>query len=374
MDKITTKSTSLHTATVDDVVLRETKTTRMVFRPLLVDNEKNKAAAVKGQLLFQKKSVKDAWEDTEAINLAKLKVGEGVRLDVKSGELLTFFNELTDLYALYAQHGTQLGKSTFTKADPQLQQLSNLPGDELHAVLAANSSLGGDLLTKLLMWATTEEDLPKLIHRLLGLSPNSLQILNTSANVVRLRTAVKEWAENKESSDEELWQDLLAKHIHVLEQVYSWPVNIVGQKMYVGGKGVDNKGGGLVDFLLKNSLTNNVTLIEIKTPRTSLLKSTEYRTGIYNTSNDLTGSVMQVVNYRDSLLRNYQSLESTDLFDAFDPKCVVIIGHAGEELTDKNRRKTFELYRNQLSDVTVVTYDELVRKTQNLIKILEDTD
>ena len=41
------------------------------------------------------------------------------------------------------------------------------------------------------------------------------------------------------------------------------------------------------------------------------------------------------------------------------------------ELDDKHKRKTFELYRNQLSDVTVVTYDELVRKTQNLIKVLE---
>jgi hypothetical protein len=374
MDKITTKSTSLHTAAVNDVVLRETKTTRMVFRPLLIDNEKNKAAAVKGQLLFQKKSVKDDWEDSEAINLAKLKVGEGVRLDVKSGELLALFNVLSDLYELYAQHGAQLGKSTFTKADPQLLQLSNLPNDKLNAILAANSSLGGDLLTKLLAWATVEDDLPQLIHRLLGLSPNSLQVLNTSANVVRLRTAVKEWTASKQSGDEELWQRLLAKHIHVLEQVFSWPVNIIGQKVYVGGKGIDNKGGGLADYLFKNSLTNNVTLVEIKTPQTKLLKSTEYRTGIFNTSDDLTGGVMQVVNYRDSLLKNYQTLNPGELFDAFDPKCVVIIGHAGEELDDKSKRKTFELYRNQLSDVTVITYDELVHKTQNLIKVLEGSD
>ena len=343
----------------------------MLFRPLLVDNAKNKAAAVKGILLFQKKSVKDELEDSEAINLSKLKIGEGVRLDIKSGELLTFFSELSDLYELYAQHGTQLGKSTFTKEDPQLLQLTNMPTSELNTLLEANSSLGGDLLTKLLDWATSEEDLPKLIHRLVALSPNSLQVLNTSATLVRLKTAVKEWAANKESSDEDLWQNLLAKHIHVLEQVYSWPVNIVGSKMYVGGKGVDNKGGGLVDYLLKNSLTNNVTLVEIKTPRTRLLKTTEYRNGIYNTSDDLTGGVMQVINYRDSLLKNYQSLNPGDLFDAFDPKCVVVIGHAGDELSDKNKRKTFELYRNQLSDVTVITYDELVRKTQNLIKVLE---
>jgi hypothetical protein len=82
---------------------------------------------------------------------------------------------------------------------------------------------------------------------------------------------------------------------------------------------------------------------------------------------------MQVVNYRDALLKNYQSLNVGSLFDAFDPKCVVIIGHAGDELVDKNKRKTFELYRNQLSDVSVITYDELVNKTKNLIKVLESS-
>lgn len=370
MEEITTQSTSLHTATVDDVVLRETKTTRMVFRPLLVDNNKNKLASVKGQFLFQKKSVKDNWEDSVAINLAKLKAGDGVRLDVKSGELLQLFNELTDLYSLYDQHGTQPGKSTFTKADPQLQQLADLPSSDLSTILSANASLGGDLLGKLLSWATSEQDIAKLISRLMALSPNSLQVLNTSANVVRLKKAVQDWASNKESKDEDLWQSLIVEHIHVLEQVYSWPVSIVGQKMYVGGKGVDNKGGGLVDYLLKNSLTSNVTLVEIKTPRTPLLKSSEYRTGIFNTSNDLTGGVMQVINYRDSLLKNYQSLSASESFNAFDPKCVVVIGHAGKELDTNDKRKTFELYRNQLSDVTVVTYDELVMKTQNLIKVL----
>jgi hypothetical protein len=131
----------------------------MVFRPLLVDNNKNKLASVKGQFLFQKKSVKDNWEDSVAINLAKLKAGDGVRLDVKSGELLQLFNELTDLYSLYDQHGTQPGKSTFTKADPQLQQLADLPSSDLSTILSANASLGGDLLGKLLSWATSEQDI-----------------------------------------------------------------------------------------------------------------------------------------------------------------------------------------------------------------------
>lgn len=69
---------------------------------------------------------------------------------------------------------------------------------------------------------------------------------------------------------------------------------------------------------------------------------------------------------------HYQSLELGENSDVFDPKCVVVIGHGGNELTDNDRRKSFGFYRSQLSDVLVITYDELVQKTQNLIKILED--
>ena len=370
MEKITTKSTSAHTATASDIVLRETKTTRLIFRPLLVDNVKDPNACLKGTLLFEKKSRTEDWEPTESINLNRLKVGEGVRLELKSGETLQFYKELTDLYDLYRQHGTQMGESTFAKLGSPLARLASVPAEKLNEFLTADTELGGDLLSKLLSWATSEEDPAELITRLLELAPDSLRRLNTSANLQRLKNAVAEWTRHKDSTDEELWQRLLSSNVHVLEQVFSWPVNVIEEKAYVGGKGIDNKGGGLVDFLVKNQLTNNVSLIEIKTPGTKLLRK-EYRNGIFNVSDDLSGGVMQVLNYKQTLLHHYQSLGSAELFESFDPKCVVLIGHGRRELQGKDQRKSFELYRNQLSNVAVVTFDELVEKTRKLIGVLE---
>jgi len=370
MEKITTKSTSLHTATATDIVLRESKTTRLIFRPLLVDNEKEPAACVKGILVFEKKSRTEEWEPTEAINLNRLKVGEGVRLDLKSGETLKLYKELSDLYDLYSQYGTQSGQSTFAKVDSPLAKLASIPVDKLNDFLTADSELGGDLLSKLLSWATSEDDPTELINRLLELAPDSLRRLNTSANLQRLKNAITEWTKHKDSTDEELWQQLLSKNVHVLEQVFSWPVNVIEEKAYIGGKGIDNKGGGLVDFLVQNQLTNNVSLIEIKTPGTKLLRK-EYRNGIFNISDDLSGGVMQVLNYKQTLLYHYQSLGLADLFESFDPKCVVVIGHASRELQSADQRKSFELYRGQLSDVTVITFDELVEKTRRLVGVLE---
>lgn len=79
-------------------------------------------------------------------------------------------------------------------------------------------------------------------------------------------------------------------------------------KAYVGGKSVLNTGGNIVDFLVKNYLTNNAALVEIKTPGTRLLGRL-YRSGVYNPSDELSGSLMQVLNYRSSLQRDFYPLE-----------------------------------------------------------------
>jgi len=373
MEKITTKSTSLHSAKTNEIVLRESATSRLIFQPVLVDNIKNKDASIDGQFLYQRKGKNDAWEPVEKINLAHLKKGEGVQLALKAGELLTLFNELVDLYTLYKQHGAQLGQATFTKSNPALAHLSEMPIDQLEAILHADAQLSGAILSKLLTWATSESDPAQLVNRLLELAPDSLKRLNTSANLQRLNSAVTLWTKHKNDANEDLWQTILTDNMAVLEQVFSWPVSIVEEKAYVGGKGVDNKGGGLVDYLVKNQLTNNVALIEIKTPSTLLL-GTEYRAGLYKVSEDLNGGVMQVLNYKQQLLSSYMNMGTAELFETFDPKCLLIIGHAGKELNGTNKKKSFALFRNQLTDVEIVTFDEMVTKTRNLISVLESAE
>lgn len=82
---------------------------------------------------------------------------------------------------------------------------------------------------------------------------------------------------------------------------------------------------------------------------------------------------MQVLNYRDTLSKERNTLLSDDAIDAdaFDPKCVVIIGHARNELKDSNKLKSFELFRRQLTDVEVITYDELFDRSKRLVQTLE---
>ncbi len=62
-----------------DFVLRETKTTRLVFRPLMVQNEKQANASVKGTFIFQRKGHNEEWSDILTEPLSSLKKGDHTR-------------------------------------------------------------------------------------------------------------------------------------------------------------------------------------------------------------------------------------------------------------------------------------------------------
>jgi len=54
---------------------------------------------------------------------------------------------------------------------------------------------------------------------------------------------------------------------------------------------------------------------------------------------------------------------------AFSPKCVLILGNGETQLTDPDMRASFELFRGDLRDVDIVTYDELFRKAEVLARL-----
>lgn len=373
MEEIITKSTSRVTAQASDIAIRETATTLLIFRPIIIDNPNNISASIKGDFLYQRKSQNGKWMDFETIPLSSLKMGEGYKLELKSAELLNLINELKPLYGLHQEGGVPKGQQTFIRNTPQLQQIANLTSDEVSSLLNANTTIETSLLAKLLNWAVNLDDPTLLINHLVALNPTSLGKLNAAIGLQSLKKALSIWESNADNSSEEFWQESLAEHSFVLEQVFSWPVSIVKDKAYLGGKSYLNTGGSVIDFLMRNRLTKSAALIEIKTPSTQLLGEV-YRSGVYNTSNELSGSIMQTLNYKHSLQENFTSLTNgqDDLFDSFNPQCAVIIGNAGVQLNHKSKTKSFELFRHQFPGLLVITFDELFNKTRQLINLLEN--
>ncbi|REC62397.1 hypothetical protein DRF65_09875 [Chryseobacterium pennae] len=168
------------------------------------------------------------------------------------------------------------------------------------------------------------------------------------------------WNNKKINKSEIFWHRLLKKYSWLLSLIINEPVIIVEDEAYIGGKSIQNKKGNVIDFIYQNRLSENLALIEIKTPQTKIIGK-----GYRNTfclTNDLTGSINQLLNYKEHFQKNYYSLNKTSelSFNLISPNSYLIIGN--QENLRKEEKECFELYRKNLNGITIITFDELFEK------------
>lgn len=210
-----------------------------------------------------------------------------------------------------------------------------------------------------------------VLDNLEKLSQNDLENISNLVNVTQIRIINKIWEDNKDNEDEDFWQKTFKAHAWVLSQIFACPYIKIGEKTYCGGKEDDNKGGVLGDFQYKNSLTNNIALIEIKTPARNILVGKKYRGEegkeniIYSMHEELTGGVNQVLNQKKVYVKTHRETIDKELNNI---KCVLVIGKLPAMIDQK---KSFEYYRNSLRDVEVITYDELFERINGILTLFE---
>ena len=181
------------------------------------------------------------------------------------------------------------------------------------------------------------------------------------------------WDSNKTNADEGFWQITFRENVYAISQVFAAPLILIQEAAYVGGMNVDRQHAKLVDYLFSQESSQEAVLVEIKTPATKLL-GTKYR-GTYRPSGELSGAVMQALDYRRTLSKNLTAVVdgTSHKLSAFAPKCVVIIGNGALELDSDVKRGAFELFRSNSKDVEIVTYDELFRKLEVLASLFSLT-
>jgi hypothetical protein len=134
----------------------------------------------------------------------------------------------------------------------------------------------------------------------------------------------------------------------------------------VGGRTFSGIGEKISDFLVKNNLTNNTALIEIKTPSTKLLNKKAYRESVYGPSQEFSGSINQLLDQKYKFQKEIVSLKGNSrIYDleSYSVNCVLIIGKTPEEIDQK---KSFELFRGNSKDIEIITFDELLEKLKQL--------
>ena len=108
-----------------------------------------------------------------------------------------------------------------------------------------------------------------------------------------------------------------------------------------------------------------------------IVEKNKYRDNVYAPSQELISSIVQVKRQKDSFMKNYnaiwrESYEEGKNFKAFDPKCYLIIGNTSDLNT--KQLQSFNLFRNELRTVEIITYDELLSKMEILYKALGGKD
>ena len=343
MDKIiTTKSTSLTSATGQDIELRVTETSRLIFRPEIVNNPHDKNACVRGNFIFQRKKKTGQWEDYKNQDLSRLKDSEWIKLELKSSELKKLIMELDKYYEIFKKFGIVLGEKSFVVTPENAREI----------------------IEKFLQN-------PENFKKLQELQINDLKKLNLISSINTLKNVLRTWSDNKKNGIESYWQSFFKENSWVIAQIFSYPVILLQNQAYVGGKDINNKGGNVVDFLYKNSLSDNVLLVEIKTPITPIVGTT-YRKS-YSISSDLSGSITQILNYKDELQKDCHRLvqQSTKIFQTFNPKCMVVVGTLLDSGLNTEQKRSFDLFRSDSRQVEIVTFDELFQKVKMLVSLLE---
>lgn len=164
---------------------------------------------------------------------------------------------------------------------------------------------------------------------------------------------------------ESWWQNYIQARILIMQQGYIRPI----EKMNVA---IGNT--KFPDFALVTH-DNYLDILEIKKPDTPILKADTGR-GNYHWDTEISRAIIQVENYLEHITNNAAQVRSF-IKDRYGlelkvvrPRGFILAGNSIEFSLQK-QRDDFRLLSHGLKNVVVITYDELLTRLENHIKVLE---
>ncbi|MFG6667135.1 Shedu immune nuclease family protein [Halomonas sp. HNIBRBA4712] len=271
-----------------------------------------------------------------------------------------------------ARKAARISKSAAT-----YNRLAYLLGNEQKPLPIANDSI-----SKMLSIKISDTDKQAAMNLIVGdksaieqTDTVTLSRLKNDIELVSLEVLIKKYEELlSKSAREETWQKLFNDNPFILNLAFGYPAIKISGQASVGGKHLSGDGEKITDFLLKNGVTNNLAIVEIKKPSSMLLNKTQYRGAVFSASKELTGSVTQVLDQCYQLQKNISTIKvDSRVYDieSYAIHCILIIGTMP---TDENQKKSLEIYRRNSKNVQIITFDEMLVKLKQLHCFLSDDD
>lgn len=360
MSKYSTTSTSAYSATVNEpIVLSETSGTRRVFLAQINDAKVETGETVSGTIVHQRKGRNSDWENAEAINLATLKAGEGVKLKMGSEELKLFYDRLTEIYNLSSM-GVQRGQNNYIVASEE--DVITVPKERQAMIKQLLDQNYGEEVWQQLV--ETDPDLATHLSR---------------ARILEQREyALQEFKDRLNSGENEsYWQKFFEENTWIFGFGLDYRfLSILQSQPHLSGVGLDGRNTVKGDLLLGDD--RFTVLVELKTPNTRLFTARQDRSDSWGLSAPLISAVNQILVQKAKWLLkaetpNYGTDGMPITQKALDPKCLLIIGNCNEFRGDDRdsiiKAQTFELFRRDSRNIEIITFDELYRRAERLLSL-----
>lgn len=189
--------------------------------------------------------------------------------------------------------------------------------------------------------------------------------------VAAKRAALKEFEGflKRESSERE-WQAFFERNPwifgHGLNYVF---LSKAGKKLEstTTGSTFDRSGKRADGLLLTKAEVSQYVLVEIKTNGTDLLQETEYRSGCWGVSDELSKAVTQVQKtafefgrdrFRQPLKDDFGNDTGKTVY-SIEPRSYLVIGNLSQLSGNDDKIACFELYRRNIRMPEILTFDEL---------------
>lgn len=285
-------------------------------------------------------------------------------------KLLTFFQNI----AAYQFEGS--GKVNITDRDLRKLELSK---EQVTSLVQENQ----EVFSQVMQAELTREDVVALGYR-----KRQLQTFTRLLHEPEYFTQIKQQKTAK--GDEALWQMFFEKNQWVfgygLSYFFVTGFDEKRLEQVVQGHDLVSHGKRADGLMKTRGIINSLCFVEIKKHTTNLLDSTPYRPGCWAPSKELVGAVAQVQGTVAAAMHNlYGLIKPTDsvgnptgeeVFN-FKPKAFIVIGNLSELATNQgvnsDKFRSFELYRNSITGIDIITFDELYERTKFIVEAAQGT-
>lgn len=280
-------------------------------------------------------------------------------------KLLTFFENIASVEFSDAQR--------VNITDSELRKLA-LSKEQVTSLVQDNQ----DVFSEVVRQEITKEDVVALGYRKRQLAAFS-RLLNEPDcfQQAKVRKEIK--------GDEALWQAFFERNQWIFGYglSYFFVTGFENRKLeqVVAGHDLLNHGKRADGLMKTRGIISSLCFVEIKTHQTRLLDSTAYRAGCWAPSKELSGAVAQVQGTVSSAIKNLTELVRPANDDGsptgeevynFKPRSFIVIGSLNEFMTEhgvnREQLRSFELYRNSISDIEILTFDELFERSSFIVQ------